>query len=117
MSTGARMMVCLPFYTFLLQWTSTMLRRYQARLFDLKSQFCGPYICSYSECDQSISWLLTSGTTYHSQPEGSNSQRNVFHGECLLINLKNMIFLKLDNISPKKLYAGKFNVIFVGVMA
>jgi len=85
---GAITMVCLH----LLQWTSTMLRRYQARLFDLKSQFCGPYICLYSECDQFISWLLTSGTAYHSQPEGSNSQRNVFHGECLFINLKNMNF-------------------------
>jgi len=114
MSTGARMMVCLHFYTLLLQWTSTMLRRYQARLFDLKSQFCGPYICLYSECGQSISWLLTSGTACHSQPEGSNSQRNVFNGECLFINLKNM---NLDNISPKNLYGGKFNVIFMGVMA
>jgi len=44
MITGAIMMVCLQFYTLLLQWTSTMLRRYQARLFDLKSLFCGPYI-------------------------------------------------------------------------
>jgi len=86
------MMVCLHFYTLFLQWTSTMLRRYQARLFDLKSQFCGLYICLYTECGQSISWLLTSGTAYHSQPEGSNSQRNVFHGECLFINLKNMNF-------------------------
>jgi len=29
--------------------------------FYLKSQFCGPYVCLYSECGQSIIWLLTSG--------------------------------------------------------
>jgi len=101
MSTGAIMMVCLHFYTLFLQWTSTMLRRYQARLFDLKSQFCGLYICLYTECGQSISWLLTSGTAYHSQPEGSNSQRNVFHGECLFINLKNMNFWSWTTFHPR----------------
>ena len=69
----------------------TILRLYQARLFVLKSQFCGPYVCLYSECVQSIRyWRL--GTAYHSQIQGSNSQRNVFHGKCLFINLKNMNF-------------------------
>jgi len=32
------------------------------------------------------------GTADYSQPEGSNSQRNVFHGICLFINFKNMNF-------------------------
>ena len=41
----------------------TILRLYQARLFVLKSQFCGPYVCLYSECVQSICyWRL--GTAY-----------------------------------------------------
>ena len=71
------------FFTLLLQLTSTMLRRYQARLFDLKSQFCGPYISLYSECGQFISWLLTSGTAYHSQPEGSNNQTYFMGNVCL----------------------------------
>ena len=49
------MMVCLHFYTLLLRWTSTMLRRYQARLFDLKSLFCGSYIC----IQWSVHYLVT----------------------------------------------------------
>jgi len=96
---------CLPFQKLLLQWTFTTLRLYQARFFDLKSHFCGPYIFLYSECG------------HHSQPQGANSQRNVFHGKCLFINLKNMNLMKLDNISSKKLYAGEFNIILMGVMA
>jgi hypothetical protein len=55
MSTGTIMMVCLHFYKLLLQWAFTILRLYHARLFDQKSQFCGPYFCLYSECGQSIS--------------------------------------------------------------
>jgi len=61
MSTGGIRMICLHFYKLLLQWTFTILRVHQPRLFDLKSQFCGPYVCFYSECGQSISWLLTPG--------------------------------------------------------
>ena len=68
----------------------TMIRLYQAPLVGLISQFCGPYVLLYSECGQSISWLLTSGDSLSPPASSSNSQRNALNGKCLFKNFKNM---------------------------
>jgi len=41
------------------------------------------------------------GTAYHSQLQGSNSQRNVFRGKCLFINLKDMNFWSWTTFRPR----------------
>jgi len=40
-------------------------------------------------------------TAYHNQLQGSNSQRNVFYGKCLFINLENMNFWSWTTFNPR----------------
>jgi len=52
------------------------------------------------ECCQSVGcWRQR--TAYHNQLQGSNSQRNVFHGKCLFINLKNLNFWSWTTFNPR----------------
>jgi len=48
-------------------------------------------------CFQNVASTLVGcwrqGSAYHSQLQRANSQRNVFHGKCLFINLKDMIVI------------------------
>ena len=90
MSTGGLRMICLHFYKLLLQWTFTILRVYEARLCDLMLQLCGPYACLYSECGQSISWLLTSEDSLWLPTSRVKQSKKRISGKCLFINLKNM---------------------------
>jgi hypothetical protein len=114
MSTGAIMMVCLHFYKLLLQWTFTLLRLYQARLFDLKSHFCGPYVCLYLECGQPIGWLLTSADSTPNLRLKQSKKRASW--AMSVYKYPEHELLKLD-ISSKMLYAGKFTIILKGIMA
>ena len=118
MSTETIMMVCLHFCKLFLQWTFTILRLYQVRLFDLKSQFCGSYVCLYSECGQTISWLLTSADrlSFPTRARLKQSKERISWAMSVYKSQEHEL-LKLDNISFKKLYAGKFNIILLGVMA
>ena len=92
LNSGAIMMVFLHLYHLLLQWIFTMFRLYQAHLVGLRSQFCDPYVWFYSECGQSVSWLLTSGDSLSLPTSSPNSQRNALSGKYLFKNLKNMNF-------------------------
>ena len=116
MSTGAIRMGCLHFYTLLVQWTFTTLRVYQAHLFDVMSQFCDAYVCLYSKCGQSIIWLLTSGASLSLPTSRVKQSKKRISCEMSVYKSQEHEFLKLDNISSKKLYAGEFNIILMGVM-
>ena len=100
----------------LLQWTFTSLRLYQAQLFELKSQFCGPYVCLYSKCGQSISWVLTSGDSLSLPNSRVKQSKKLISCEMSVYKSQEHELLKLDNISSEKLYAGEFNIILMGVM-
>ena len=117
MSTVVIMIVCLQFYKLLLQWTFTMLRLYQTRLFDIKSQFCGPYVCLYSECGRSISWLQTSGDSLSLPISRVKQSKKRTSWEMSVYKSQEHELLKLNNVSSKMLYAGKFNIILIGFMA
>ena len=116
MSTGAIRMVSLHFYTLLVQWTFTTLRVYQAYLFDVVLQFCGPYVCLYSKCGQSISWLLTSGDSLPLPTSRVKQSKKRISWEMSVYKCQEHELLKLGNISSKKFYAGEFNIL-IGVMA
>jgi len=81
------------------------------------SQFCGPYVCLYSECGQSISWLLTSGDSLSLPTSRVKQSKKRISWEMCAYKSQEHELVKLDNISSKKLYAGKFNIILIGVMA
>ena len=116
MSTGVIRMVCLHFYTLLVQWTFTTLRVYQAHSFDVMLQFCVPYVCLYSKCGQSISWLLTSVDSLSLPTSRVKQSKKRISCEMSVYKSQEHELLKLDNISSKKLYAGEFNIILMGVM-
>jgi hypothetical protein len=90
---------------------------YHASLFDLQSQLCGQYVCLYSECGQYISWLLTHGDSLSLPTSGVKESKKHFSCEMSVYKSQEHELLNLNIISYKKLYAGKFNIILMGVMA
>jgi hypothetical protein len=61
--------------------------------------------------------LLTSGDSLSLPTSRANSQKKCISCEMSVYKSQEHELLKLDNISSKKLHAGEFKIILVGVMA